>query len=75
MATTNSERQAAHRAKKEALFEEISSELAKTVSENRVLREKVSDLEKKMTNLTSANAKKVLSLEKRLLNALEKVEK
>lgn len=75
MATTNSERQAAHRAKKEALFEEIGAELAKTVSENRVLREKIADLEKKLTNQAAANAKKVVSLEKRLLNALEKGQK
>lgn len=75
MATTNAERQAAHRSKKEALLDQVAAELAKIVSENRVLREKNEELEKKLANQAAANTKKVLSLEKRLLNALEKADK
>lgn len=75
MPLNNSERQAAHRAKKELLMAEISQELAKTVAENRELREKIEVLEKKLTDQATAHTKKVASMEKRLLNALEKVAK
>lgn len=75
MATTNAERQAAHRAKKDLLLAEISQELAKTTAENREMREKIAVLEKKLADQATAHTKKVSSLEKRLLNALEKAAK
>lgn len=75
MATTNAERQAAHRAKKDLLLAEISQELAKTTGENREMREKIAVLEKKLADQATAHTKKVASLEKRLLNALEKAAK
>lgn len=75
MATTNAERQAAHRAKKEMVMAEISQELAKTTAENRELREKIEVLEKKLADQAAAHSKKVTALEKRLLNALEKATK
>lgn len=70
-ALANSERQAAHRAKKQALLEEISLELAKTASENRDLREKITVLEEKIKKQSDSYEKKVNSLEKKLIKALE----
>lgn len=71
MALTNSEKQAAHRAKKEQAFEQISLELSKSSEENREMREKIDVLEKKLADLAVSHAKKVANLEKRLLKALE----
>lgn len=74
MALTNSEKQAAHRASKKAVFEQISQELAATTAENRDLREKLAGFEAKISAMQTAHAKKVASLEKRLLTALEKMQ-
>lgn len=75
MPLTNSEKQAAHRARKEQVFEQISLELSKSSEENRVLRQKVADLELKLATQAVSHAKKIASCEKRLLNALEKGQK
>lgn len=70
-ALANSERQAAHRAKKQALLEEISVELAKTASENRDFREKITELEGKIKKQADMYEKKISNLEKKLIKALE----
>jgi hypothetical protein len=70
-AQANSERQAAHRAKKQALLEEISVELAKTASENRDFREKITELEGKIKKQADMYEKKISNLEKKLIKALE----
>ena len=71
MPITNAEKQANHRAKKDGVFEKISFELAKISEENRIFRDKIEILEKKIASLVSTHAKKISSLEKRLLTALE----
>lgn len=58
MALTNAEKQAAHRAKKDALLEQISQELATSRAENEELREKVASLEKRILTI-KAKAKKL----------------
>lgn len=71
MALTNSEKQAAHRERKEVAFEQVSQELARTAAENRDFREKIDGLEKKIVAMAAAHEKKVAALKARLLRALE----
>lgn len=58
MALTNAEKQAAHRAKKDALLEQIAQELATSAAENQELREKVAALEKRILTM-KAKVKKL----------------
>lgn len=71
MALTNSEKQAAHRERKEVAFEKVSQELARTAAENRDFREKIDGFEKKIAAMEAAHEKKVANLKARLLRALE----
>lgn len=79
MPLTNAEKQAAHRAKKEQAFEQISLELSKSSEENRILREKVAVLEgklaaqvKKAADQAINHTKKLSILQAKLLEATEK---
>lgn len=65
MTTNNAERQAAHRAKKELFLGKISEELAKTVAENRDLRVKMAEFEKKNCIFECSTYKKGLNLRKK----------
>lgn len=71
MALTNAEKQAAHRAKKESVFEQISQELAVTTAENRDLRDKFAALEKKVLAMQARHKKEVASLNAKLVKAME----
>lgn len=75
MATTNAERQATFRANQASRLEQVGVELAKCTEENRTLRAQNEELTKRLAAQEATHAKKIAGLEKRLLNALEKLSK
>jgi hypothetical protein len=75
MAMSNSEKQAAHRAKKESILEEIALSNAQLSAENFELRALMEVAKTDRDALVKAHEKKVILLEKKLLSALEKIAK
>lgn len=71
-ALSNSQRQAAHREKQTKTVADLAESVAKLLAENDALKQELEASKTKLLEQEIASKKKVASLEKRLLNALEK---
>lgn len=75
MALSNAERQAAHRAKQESTVADLAASVSRLFAENDALKQELATSKAKLDEQETASKKKIALLEKRLLNALEKVVK
>lgn len=72
-ALTGAQRQAAQREKKEAVVADLAASVSRLLEENDALKAENADLLDRLSGQDAAAKKKIASLEKRLLNALEKL--
>lgn len=71
-ALTNAQRQAAHREKQATTIENLAASVAKLLAENDGLKAQLEAAKTQHEKQENASKAKIASLEKRLLNALEK---